>query len=82
MNGQGSFNVASSANLPCTPVAPPACVSSLLAMKDVTRSTSHPCADRRVLQVDVFYIDDMNSVDLMNNLFECKAIKFSGILSD
>jgi len=29
--------------------------------------------------VDVFYIDDMNRVGLMNNIFECKGIKVSGI---
>jgi len=44
-------------------------------------STVHSSGVSRLCQLYVFYIDDMNRVDLMNNIFECKAIKFSSILS-
>jgi hypothetical protein len=56
MNDLGSFNLVGSANRPCTPVASPAQVSSLLVMKDVTRSISCPCQRLDEIQVDVFYI--------------------------
>jgi hypothetical protein len=83
MNGLGSFNLArfiksamhaSGASRPCQFSAYDERCHSLYILS--------MSAGRRVVQVDVFYTDDMDRVDLMNNLFECKANKFPGILLD